>query len=231
MIHEISWDIETVRWPKAEHWLKTKGIKPDSRLKDPEKIRASIEEKRAALFEKAALSPITGMIVCICAHHEVDQPVAFYGADERDILIRFFTWYEMYLGTLVLTGKYSQHFDLPFVVMRAMVHDIGVPYRMQDQILGRRPLQEIEQVIGDASLDDVAFAFGIEGKTAHGSEVQEMWDRYLLGEKDQLTKLVHYCSRDAELVHVVKGRFRKPFNAVEWSGQASLGPVSSGQVG
>ena len=46
-------DIETAVNPKALDWLEP--VKPDSRLKDPEKIKASIEEKTAERNEKLAL--------------------------------------------------------------------------------------------------------------------------------------------------------------------------------
>ena len=58
-------DIETGALPLAELEAIMPEFEPSKVLKDPEKIKADIEAKRAEWIDRAALSPVSGQVLAI----------------------------------------------------------------------------------------------------------------------------------------------------------------------
>lgn len=112
--------------PKALAWLEP--VKPDSRLKDPEKIAASIAEKTAERNEKLALDWDCCRIValgwvdvgsndpwCECCENE---------DEERSALTYFWETYRKQETKLVTFNGHK--FDLPVLITRS--RDLNVPH-------------------------------------------------------------------------------------------------------
>ena len=66
--HTITFDIETEGLPESELLAIMPDFKPNGTLKDPDKIAADLAKKKAEWIEKAALSPLTGRVLCIGAN-------------------------------------------------------------------------------------------------------------------------------------------------------------------
>ena len=69
----LAMDIETMPNPAMIEFLPE--VKPDPRLKDPEKIEADIAKKQEEQIDKMALNPLYGQIACI----------GYYGEDYKEV--------------------------------------------------------------------------------------------------------------------------------------------------
>lgn len=119
-------DIETAVNPKALDWLEP--VKPDARLKDPEKIKASIEDKTAERNEKLALDWDCCRIVALgwvdvgsnepwCECCETEE-------EEKSALTYFWKTYREHETKLVTFNGHK--FDLPILRTRSI--DLDVPH-------------------------------------------------------------------------------------------------------
>jgi hypothetical protein len=178
----IFFDIETGPLPLAELDALMPEFKPAANLKDPEKIKASVEEKRQAYYEQAALSPLTGKVIAIGLELDVgfgimSEPVH---SKESEILTEFWK--------LVRDNNNSQfigfniaHFDLPFLLRRSMKYGLKTPpvfdkYRhLTDQFID---LMHIWQccIYGETiSLDRLARFLGVGQKEGSGKDFAKLW--------------------------------------------------------
>lgn len=114
-------DLETAPLAEAAHWFDP--VKPDARLKDADKIKASIEEKTADRNDKFGLNPDTCKIVAIGTFVVgADAPTVDLcrdEAEEREALIRFWALYRAVAHTKLVTF-YGSKFDLPVLRMRSV---------------------------------------------------------------------------------------------------------------
>lgn len=228
------YDIETAANEQAEAYYDRKEYTPDSalngideyptkvtELKNEElrnarmaewrenqirKIEASIQTKRRADEDKAALYWWTGKVVCICTQDDDGLGRTFNDLDESKLLRAYFS----YLTTSGhrAIGKSSNDFDKPFLIGRAMHHDIGIPNIW-------RPLHQIEdinqifsynkQCSQISSLSNYAWGLSLDEKKGHGSEVAE-W--YKAGDH---AKIEEYCQHDVQLTFDIFKRWEKPF--------------------
>ena len=173
-------------------------IKPRGNLKDPAKIEADIAEKRAALLNKAALSPLTGRVVSwalyLGGEHSIDGR-ATTADDERTILVEL----DKYLarsGCTYLATKNGRKFDLPFLAARYALHGIVPAYPLP---LGYHRLHIDVQDVCVEALGLWALRFGY-AKTANGSDVAGMVER---GEWE---RLVDYNVMDAKITWEIASR-------------------------
>jgi DNA polymerase elongation subunit (family B) len=120
----IFFDIETATLPEAELFPMMPEFAPPGNYKDPEKIKANLEEQKTRWMADGALSAVTGRVVCIglladntymCLHEE----------DEGALLRR---WWRMYSEMLEgIAGHCVKTFDLPFLIRRSWKHGIKRP--------------------------------------------------------------------------------------------------------
>jgi len=218
----LAYDIETYRNENCEAYIEAKEYKPDSRLKDPAKIEKNIEDQKAKDYEKAPLFWWLGKIVCI-SFVDVSFPEkrwSFYGVDEKKLLIDAFTFLEEDKGGYSLIGKSSKDFDKPFTVGRAMYHDIGVPTHFKDNYLQQQDVNNIFGFGASAgqvtSLDNYAWGLQIQGKTSHGGQVEDMYNRASLGDQEAWKEMVTYCEQDAWIVAEMVRRYMKIFDPDQW---------------
>ena len=194
----IFYDIETITGPTAEQIFADKKYLPDSRLRDPIKIAASIEEKRASDYQKAALHWTTGQIVCIGAKAG-DDIFLEAGRDEKRILDDFYEWVSVKVGS-VLIGKHNRKFDDGYLIGRCMVNRSGIPRSIQIDL---NKIRDVNDIFGygthpqHASLGNYGIALGIGGKSGKGSDV------YMLADEDDWEGMKNYCIRDVDLTQEI----------------------------
>ncbi len=116
-------------------------IKPDRRLKDPEKVAADIERKRAALQERlraeatqkredaeeywrrGSLNPMRGRVLCVGLCSDDQPPTVLWDEDERALLEQL---QELLLKVEtagyrpLVTTWHGSGFDIPFLIRRAL---------------------------------------------------------------------------------------------------------------
>lgn len=119
------YDIETFENDRLGQYLTNKEITPDARLTDPKKIEADIVKKKAAIAEKAGLSPITGRVTCMGLSYGGEFKF-FIEKDEARLLTDI---NEFIAGIEVsdFVGKNNWDFDLPFLRVRHLAHGIPIP--------------------------------------------------------------------------------------------------------
>lgn len=180
----VIWDIET--GPQALDILESRmpEFTAAANLKDPEKIKADIESKKAKYITQAALSPLTGKVVAVGVLHSHNGMTLFHGEDEKQVLQGACG----YLSSMILNRVYCigfniHGFDLPFLRFRAMVH--GVPTPHWTSYTGRaywfEKFRDLlpELVMGrdfsGYNLDAVCKAMGLPGKTGDGAHFYELY--------------------------------------------------------
>lgn len=177
----IVFDVET--GPAPDDVLdKLKPIfEADGRLKDPAKIAADLADKEAAWKERAALSALTGQILAIGLKQVDDfgMPPVVLEDSEFQILVDF--W-----GLWRAGGKFIgfaiKHFDVPFIVMRSRILQVGVPFDiMEGRYMSQRfvDLQELwclfQYDTKGHSLDAVCRACGLGQKNGDGADFAKLW--------------------------------------------------------
>ena len=125
-------DGETIAHPDAQQWLDP--VKPDARLRDPEKIAASILERTIERDNTLALHPDTCRLVAwgfhVIGHAEPHCFLMRSEYEERELLKK---WWEIYVdlirrdGNVRLVGFNSLAFDLPVLLARSMWLDLDHP--------------------------------------------------------------------------------------------------------
>lgn len=131
MAAHIVFDVETLPHPDAHLWFDP--VKPDGRLRDPEKIAADIEQKTAEREAGWALHPDTN-VICALGYHVVghDDPICLLARDEfeeKHMLQQFFAVFREHekRAEVRLVTFNGLNFDIPTVLSRAMWLDLDAP--------------------------------------------------------------------------------------------------------
>lgn len=212
-------DIETIpAQSQAAYDQIAATIKPPASMKKAETIAAwEADQKPAAILDqlsKTSFDPAQGHICTIawasddgetyCAHAETVE-------QEADVLRAFFGAFHQHTR-VTFVGHYIGGFDLRFILCRAVVLGVPIP-----QCIPRDPkpwdgktfdtMTAWAGARGTISMDNLARALGIEGKTdMDGSQVAQAWAD---GEHQ---RIADYCKRDVETTRAI---WRK-FQAVGW---------------
>lgn len=218
----VCFDIETVANDCAKTYYAKKSYDAPANYKDPEKIANAIREKRQADMERAPLHWWTGKVVCVSASviNADVPPRNFLGKDERNLLIDFFDWlwwledrYEP-RNAPILTGKSTDTFDLPFLVGRALAHDIGILAALRP----RFPISDIDKVFSSSSqcdqrstLANYAWGLDLAPKTGKGTDVATLWHEILQGDTTARDRLAAYCAHDNAIAAELLARWLKPY--------------------
>lgn len=197
----LALDIETM--PNLDMLDKLPEVKPDSKLKDEDKIAADIEAKQQEQIEKMALSPMYGKIACIGLYGENLQTVLL--DDEKAMLDKLF---RLIKNTPIVTWN-GKNFDFDFIFKRAVYHGIKSLKEMKfytDKYkanLHNDLMQEFCQFGKYEKLDDVANVFLDMKKIDFDvKQIPEL----LKTEKGQ-EELKAYCLRDCEITYKLAKRF------------------------
>jgi len=174
------------------------SVEPDERLVDPAKIQASIDKKRSKILDEAALSPLTGKIICyslIARDYDGEAKtesteVINMGAinNEIDLLNKL----KLVISTIsgrtflnqidTIVSFNGKSFDIPFLITRCAIHGIesmfkpSNRYELNHHFDIRSALTNFDQ-FGKGTLTDWCRAFGIKLETAHivGSDISKLW--------------------------------------------------------
>jgi predicted PolB exonuclease-like 3'-5' exonuclease len=180
------WDIETAAQSEETLRAQMPAFKAASNLKDPEKIAADIEEKKAKYISQAALSPLTGRVIAVGFKHSHDGPVVglIHGEDEKVVLTHACEAINRLIANRIRCVGFNIHgFDLPFLRFRAMVHGIKTPlwttYNGRSYWASHFRDLLPELVMGrdfaGYNLNAVCKALGFQGKTGDGAFFYEMY--------------------------------------------------------
>jgi hypothetical protein len=124
----LVFDVETVPMPDCADFL-TDPIEAPSNYRDPDKIRAYINNKQAQQIEEAGLDFDLCEIVAIsCGGKGYDVAVTRETVDERDLITNFWetvTRIQQEFGVLV--GFNILNFDLPVLLRRSLYLDLPAP--------------------------------------------------------------------------------------------------------
>lgn len=184
---QIVIDIETrASVSEAMRSLLERDLKPRGNLRDPAKIAQDIEEKKEAIYSKAALSPLTAEAAIFGWAEIRDGEVVSRGTldarEGEEKLLDLITkkMEEMKPNVIVTFG--GMRFDLPFLVARYMIRDVrSFPWPL---IRGTYPQHvDLRELLGDGTLEQWAVAAGFlgESKTSKSADVPVMiasgdWD-------------------------------------------------------
>lgn len=217
----IYFDIETGPLPEQELKRMMKPFRPENvrvgNLKDPEKIKAKIEEAEAdwiaTRIREAALRSVTCQILCIGIMDEAGKFSALTDDDGEGSMIRKF-WQMLdardqrnNMQTVQLCGWNIFHFDLPVLIQRGWRYGIPRPWKFQTRgsymnwgdtlDLFAEWHNGLRQDFD--SLDIVAKYFGVDGKNGNGADFHKLWatDR---------TKALAYLENDLTLTRLIAER-------------------------
>jgi DNA polymerase elongation subunit (family B) len=219
-------DIETVQAPREE-WARLVGKVSASgegfRYEEGGDLftAGAAEERRHAddeLYAKSAFDGTFSRIVCIGLLEFSDQmearsAVAWYGANERELLRRFWARLAQDRPTLFITHN-GLGFDLPFLRKRSIINqvkpslDINLAKFRTEPVYDTMAIWSNWDTRGWIKLDVLARALQVETKSGSGEQVAEMWER------GQGLELARYCLQDTYVTYACYCRmnFRQPLS-------------------
>lgn len=177
----IVFDIETGPLPHEYLDMIVPEFSPPSNFKDPDKIAANLAEQKAKWIERAALSPITGKVLCIGVR---DVDGSFYTIDgdgDEAVLLQQWKKLSERSHTETLVGWNTSSFDIPFLVRRAWKLGVapclraGTNLRYLENWIDLRETWGFGDKWTDGSLNDVARFLGAGSKTGDGKDFASLW--------------------------------------------------------
>lgn len=185
------YDLETFKNERLEEFLETKEFKPDARLKDPEKIKKSIEDKKESVRKNAALDWITGRVIACGISYKGD--FQFFTADNERDLLRDINVFIAGKDVDDFVGKNNHDFDQPFLIGRHLANGIPVPHWL------RRKHIDVQQYFGSPSrgqrrsMADIEWAMNIQRDgEKDATQCFEWW------ENGDLESIERYNRQDVE---------------------------------
>ena len=118
-INTIFLDIETK--PGEEPNLE--DFEPKANLKDPEKIRADLEEKKDKAWRSSMLDPFTGGIYCIGIAVDDGQPFSFFHDDEKHMMELFDEWLSNYSFPRIVS-HFGNTFDFQWLFYKGLKYKL-----------------------------------------------------------------------------------------------------------
>ena len=196
-------DIETMPNPEQLKNIQEMEIKPSKTIKDPAKIQADIAEKRQALIDKMALSPLYGKIACI----------GFYGAAYKDVIVSdeksmIQELFKRISGRKVITFN-GKSFDFDFIIKRGILNGVSKltdleAYTDKYKAFNHADLMQLWCKYGEyISLNELAKV--ILGKTKVDFDVKQI--PMLLSTPEGQVKLKEYCLQDCRLTYELAVKF------------------------
>lgn len=160
MLNYCIYDIETYKSDRIEEYIDQAEIKPDARLKDPEKIQKSIDDKREAIRERAALRWITGRV--IACGISFNGTFKFFTADDEKELLQDLDIFISGKNIDEFVGKNNIDFDQPFLIGRHLVNGLPVPEWLRRRHVDIQNFFGTGRSLQRASLADIEWALDIQ---------------------------------------------------------------------
>lgn len=207
-----AFDCETGPLPDEQLKALEPTFEPPGNLKDPTKIAAAIEEKRAAWYERAALSPLTGRILAI-GYSDGIVHGAEHSADEGAMIGGFFAR----VGPLApkreqLVGWNIHDFDLPFICRRALVHGLSIPpallptghsrFFWPSWLIDLRAIWGFGEHQPAGSLEVVCRTLGLGQKNGDGADFARLY----FGTPEERAQALSYLANDLALTAKLAAR-------------------------
>jgi len=206
---KLYFDIET--GPLSEEHLKPllADVEAPANLRDPVKIAAAIEERKAKILEDAALHATRGEILAVAWAWDHDTPQVATGS-EVDIIRQLMSQ----LSQVICDGHYAygwniHGFDLPYLCKRAAIHGAPLYNTLTTVWHGRHywmdcfiDAMQVWCVGSDRAgngLDDVARAMGLPAKPAKGKDFHKLL-------KSDPDKAVAYAKHDVTVLREIVWR-------------------------
>jgi hypothetical protein len=209
--------------------LDDREVTPNRTLKDPEKIDADLERKRAALqtvrrekaikarqdidetWRKGSLSAIRGRILCVSIAVDEGPVKVLWGEDEYATLSQLQKGLMHYAKHRpVLTTYNGNSFDLPFIARRALRHQlydlarickVGKKWDAGDLYVA----WGMGDMRAQGKLDDVCELLGIK-RLDNPITGAEVLDRYLAGDHDAIRE---HAIDDVRVLQLIAKEFDK----------------------
>ena len=213
MVNQIVFDIETGPLPAAEIAAMLPEFDPAEvkvgNLKDAEKIAAKIAEAKANhladFTERAALSPVTGRVLCI--GWLAGGAFSYFGDDDEATLLRDF-----WAGTedVELIGFNIVPFDLPFLIRRSWKLGVDVPLFIRhgryfaDTITDLRAEWQLGNREFRGGLDYVARFLGLGEKNGSGKDFATAWETDRKGALNYLENDCRLTAKIAERMGILR---------------------------
>lgn len=176
-------DLETEPLPLLEMYMPE--FQPAGNLKDPEKIKANIEEKKQEWLSKAALHAVSGRILAVT--WAIDNgPVLFSDKSEKELIQDLMMILSIQINKEQPVYAWNgSGFDYLFLCQRAAVHRIPAFKVLTTSFRGRRYWNEnlidpkaiwsmYSSDYRETSLGKVALALGVGQKTGNGANFAEL---------------------------------------------------------
>lgn len=206
-------DIETLAHPDAHLWVDE--VKPDARLKDPEKIAASIAEKTADRDAALALHPDTN-VICALGYHVVgrEDPTCLLMRDEYEEREMIRQFWDVYLALdkrqeVRLVTFFGLSFDVPTLLSRSMWLDLDHPEISTDKYRSpHAPYDLCWRLTRNGAIKPMSLKFyakraglGTLDKV-DGSQISE------LAKAEDWTAIEQHCLSDIGLTHALANRMK-----------------------
>jgi len=224
---KIVLDIETIQAPREE-WARLIGkCQPPTDLDNvaqgydlfaASEAEAQRQEEENH-YAKSAFDGTFSSIVCIGLLEFSDQmeprgAVAWYGANERELLRQFWSRLAQDRPSLFITHN-GLGFDFPFIKKRSIIHqvkpsvDINLARFRTDPVYDTMAIWSNWDTRGWIKLDVLARALNVETKSGSGEQVAAMWER------GQGLELARYCLQDTYVTYACYCRmnFRQPLSS------------------
>lgn len=157
------------------------------------------DEDRANEIAKAPLYATTGQVICVCLHDLQSGDVITHHSGnlkEREILAKFWEDVSQFRQVITFNGR---SFDVPFLLLRSMVHGIVPTANLMGQRFSVFPHCDLADQLSyygatkKFSLDTYLRMMGIETSKGGGITGETVGDFYSRGRHQEIAD---YCERD-----------------------------------
>jgi len=173
-------DIETGPLPDEELNKVKPAFEAPANYKDPEKIKTYIQEAEVKWKEQAALSAVTGRVLCIGT--KTGSSLFILENDDEGVMLEDFwsAWID-HRKAMFYVGFCCKRFDLPFLVRRSWALGVRVPADVRnmrywsDRVVDLSEIWSLGNYQDTISLKNVSRFLGIGDKTLEGGEFYRLW--------------------------------------------------------
>ena len=173
-------------------------VEPDSRLKDPEKIKQNIEEKTQKMIETASLNPLYSKLACIGYYGDDIKEVHL--ADEKEMIK---TLLERIENNVIVSWN-GKNFDFEFIIKRGVILGLcplSLLEKYTSKYKSENHIDLMEKWAGYgkfAKLDEVASIL-LDGEHKEEFDVKEIPN--LIKTKTGKELIKRYCLQDCKLTY------------------------------
>jgi predicted PolB exonuclease-like 3'-5' exonuclease len=205
----LYFDCETAPLSETELLASMPEFLPPGNYKDPDKIATNLAEQRKRWISEAALSAVTGQILCIGTLRGGEFHL-WRNESEETMLFDFlaFLQTEIQSGTRIV-GFCCKSFDLPYLVRRAWRYGIKVPFCLWEGRYFTNSIVDLAETWACAgrdprdkvSLDTLAKFLGVGAKHGNGADFARLW-------VENVEQAVAYLRNDLQLTQLCHERMQ-----------------------